>query len=158
MNEGGRGETPTVSSGEGATAGNSTRILSAVLALELLWLLLIAASVVFLAAHLGTDADDFPADPVARRMLLLGLPPLAVLVGLALIGARQAVERRAASPGQALDSRRRLALWMSAAANVAVVVSIMTSLYHAHMTWVVVGLLLATGLALVAWACVRTAR
>jgi len=80
------------------------------------------------------------------------------LLGLALIGARQAVDRRAGGADETLDSRRRLALWVSAAANVAVIASIVTSLYHAHMTWVVVGLLLATGLALVAWACVRTAR
>ena len=143
---------------EVATTPNRVRVLSAVLALELLWLLLVTASVVFLAAHLGGDADDFPADPAARRLLLLGLPPVAVVLGFALIGARQAVDRRTASPGEALDSRRRLALWVSAAANVAVLVSIVTSLYHAHMTWVVVGLLLATGLAVVAWACVRTAR
>jgi len=140
------------------TTSNRTRVLSAVLAFELLWLLLVTASVVFLAAHLGADADDFPADPNLRRLLLLGLPPLAVLLGLALIGARQAVDRRAGNADETLDSRRRLALWVSAAANVAVIVSIVSSLYHAHMTWVVVGLLLATGLALVAWACVRTAR
>jgi len=140
------------------TTSNRARVLSAVLVLELLWLLLITASVVFLAAHLGADADDFPADPALRRLLLLGLPPLAVVLGLALIGARQAIDRRAISPGEDLDSRRRLALWVSAAANGALIVTIVISLYHAHMTWVVVGLLLAAGLAVVAWACVRTAR
>jgi len=147
-----------VSSGEGTANTTGTRVLSAALALELLWVLLITASVVFFAAHLGADADDFPADPVARRLLLLGLPPLAVMLGLALIGARQAVDRRAESPAVTLDSKRRLALWVSAAANIAVTVSIVISLYHAHMTWVVVGLLLATALALVARACVRTGR
>ena len=158
MSEGGRGQTPAVAVDEPTTATGRPRILSAVLALELLWLLLATASVVFLAAHLGADADDFPADPVARRFLLLGLPPVAALLGLALIGARQAVDRRVA-PGLArLDPMRRLALWVAAAANIAVVVSILTSLYHAHMTWIVVGLLLATGLSLVAWACIRTAR
>ena len=131
--------------------------MSAVLALELLWLLLVTASVVFLAAHLGADADDFPADPAARRLLLIALPPLAVILGLALIVARQAVDRRGAAPGGSSEAMRRAALWVSAIANVAVVLSILTSLYHARMTWIVVGLLLAAGLSAVAWACVRTA-
>jgi hypothetical protein len=52
----------------------------------------------------------------------------------------------------------RVSLWLAAAANAAVVVSIATSLYHARTTWVVVGLLLAAGLSLVAALCVRTTR
>jgi nitrate reductase gamma subunit len=83
---------------------------------------------------------------------------LAIVMGLALIGARRAIDRRTASPSTPLDPMRRTALWLTAAANVAVVVSILTSLYHAHTTWIVVGLLLAAGLSLVAVACVRAAR
>ena len=144
-------------SDEAGPAPTRLRALSAVLALELVWVLVITAVVVFLAAHLGNDADDFPADPTARRLLLVLLPPLAVVLGLALIGARRAVERRAVMPVEQLGSTQRLALWLAAVANGAVVVSILTSLYHAHMTWVVVGLLLAAGLSLVAAACVRQA-
>jgi len=143
--------------GDGA-APPKRRALSAVLALELVWVLVVTASVVFLAAHLGNDADDFPADPAARRLLLVLLPPVAVAIGLALIGARHAVERRALRPGVRLGSMLRLALWLTAVANGAVVVSIFTSLYHARVTWMVVGVLLAAGLTLVAVACVRTAR
>ena len=158
MGEGGRGQIPVVASDERTTVIGRPRLLSGVLGLELVWLLLATASVVFLAAHLGADADDFPADPVARRFLLLGLPPVAVLLGLALIGARQAVDRRVTRPLGRLDPKRRVALWVAAAANLAVALSILTSLYHAHMTWIVVGLLMAAGLSVVAWACLRTAR
>jgi hypothetical protein len=140
------------------TPATGARVLSAVLVLELLWLLLVAASVVFLAAHLSGDAEEFPADPVARRLLMLAVPPLAVVIGLALIGARQAVDRRIASPSTPVEPIRRMALWLTAAANAAVVVSILTSLYHAHATWIVVGLLLTAGLSFVAVACVRAAR
>ena len=157
MNQGGRAA-PAAAAKDGASQGNGRRVLSAVLALEVLWLLLVVASVVFLAAHLGADADDFPSDPVARRVVLLAMPPVAVVLGLALLAARQGVENRALSPTEPLDGWRRGALWLSAAANLAVVVSIVTSLYHAHTTWIVVGVALASAFAVVAWACVRTAR
>ena len=157
LREGGRWEASTALSEEEGPAPTKLRALSAVLALELVWVLVITASVVFLAAHLGNDADDFPADPAARRLLLVLLPPVAVVIGLALIGARQAVGRRAAAPVEPLGSILRLALWLAAVVNGAVVVSILVSLYHARMTWVVVGLLLAAGLSLVAAACVRQA-
>jgi hypothetical protein len=157
LREGGRWEAPIMASDEEVAAPTRLRALSAVLALELVWVLVVTASVVFLAAYLGNDADDFPADPVARRLLLVLLPPLAVVIGLALIGARQAVERRAVMPVERLGSMLRLSLWLAAVANGAVVVSILTSLYHARMTWMVVGLVLAVGLTVVAIACVRTA-
>jgi hypothetical protein len=133
-------------------------MLSTVLVLELLWVLLTTASVVFLAAHLGPGAEEFTGDKTVRGLLLVAVPPGAVLLGLALIGARQAVERVTAAPNAPLSSVLRLALWASAAANAAVVVSILTSLYHAHVTWFVVGALLAAGLSAVAWTCARTAR
>jgi hypothetical protein len=132
-------------------------VLSAALMFELLWLVLVVASVVFLAAHLGADADDFPADPVARRIVLAVVTPAAVIIGLALVGARQAVDRHAISPGAPVDSLRRAALWLSAIANVALALTIVTSLYHAHMTWIVVGLFLVAALSSVAWACARLA-
>jgi hypothetical protein len=157
LREGGRWEASTMASDEPAAAPTRLRVLSAVLALELVWVLVVTAAVVFLAAHLGADADDFPADPAARRFLLLLLPPVAVVIGLALIGARQAVERRAVTPVEPLSPLLRLALWVAAVANGVVVVSILTSLYHARMTWMVVGLVLAVGLTVVAIACVRTA-
>ena len=156
MSEGG-GQAPTVASEGEASVPTGARVLSAALVFELLWLVLVAASVVFLAAHLGTDADDFPADPAARRVVLAVLPPAAVIIGLALLGARQVVERHAISPSEPVDSLHRVALWVSALAHVAVVLSIVNSLYHAHMTWIVVGLLLVAVLSLVAWACVRLA-
>ena len=65
--------------------------------------------------------------------------------------------RQEAAPVERLGSILRLALWLAAVVNGAVVVSILVSLYHARMTWVVVGLLLAAGLSLVAAACVRQA-
>jgi hypothetical protein len=139
------------------SSATSARILSAVLALELLWLLLVTASVVFLAAHLGPGAEDFAGDATVRGALLTVMPPMAVVLGLAIIGARQAIDRVSAAPRHPLSGVLRLALWLTAAANAAVVVSILMSLYHAHATWIVVGLLLAVGLAAVAWACARTA-
>lgn len=150
-------ETPRVTSRGEASGATGARILSAVLALELLWLLLVTASVVFLAAHLGRGSEEFTGDAAVRGVLLIAGPPVAVLVGLALIGARQAIDRVAAAPHASLSGILRVALWLSAIANAAVVASIVTSLYHAHMTWTVVGLLLAVGLSAVAWACVRTA-
>jgi len=133
------------------------RVLSAVLMLELLWLVLIAASIVFLAAHLGLGAEDFTGDATVRGVLLAAVPPVAIVLGLALIGARQALDRIESSPVP-LSGALRLALWLTAVANGAVVVSILISLYHARMTWLVVGLLLAIGLAVVAGACVHAAR
>jgi hypothetical protein len=129
-----------------------------VLVLELVWVALTAASVVFLAAHLGPRPEELTGDKTIRSALLLAVPPVAVLLGLALIGARQAVEHAAAEPQAPLTGLLRVALWVSAAANVVVVASIVTSLYHAHLTWMVVGLLLATALSAVAWTCARTAR
>ena len=157
MREGGRLQTPTVMSGDEASNATRARVLSAVLALELLWLLLVTSSVVFLAAHLGPGAEEFTGDATVRGVLLIAVPPVAVVVGLGLIGARQAIDRVTATPHAALSSIRRVALWLSAIVNAAVVATILTSLYHAHMTWIVVGLLLAVGLSAVAWACVRTA-
>jgi len=156
LSEGGRWQTPVVVGEESSAAG--ARVLSAVLVLELLWLLLFAATVVFLAAHLSGNAEDFPADPVVRRVVLFVVPPVAVALGLALIGARQATNRRATSPGEPLDHPRRAALWITAAGNAAVVITILSSLYHAHTTWLVVGLSIAAGLIVVALACVHTAR
>jgi hypothetical protein len=155
MREGGGLQAPT---GAEARSAPRARILSTVLVLELLGVLLTTASVVFLAAHLGTGAEEFTGDKTVRGLLLVAVPPVAVFLGLALIGARQAVERVTAAPGEPLNGVRRLALWASAIANAAVVVSILTSLYHAHVTWFVVGALLAVGLSAVAWTCARTAR
>ena len=67
------------------------RVLSAALSFELLSLLLVAASVVFFAAHLGPGSEEITGDATVRGVLLLVVPPIAVLVGLALMGARQAV-------------------------------------------------------------------
>lgn len=134
------------------------RLLAVVLTLELVWVLLVAAAVVFLAAHLGPGAEEFTGDATVRGVLLVGVPPVAVLLGLALIGARQGVERNALDPTAPVSPVHRLALWVAAGANAVVVVSILTSLYHAQTTWLVVGALLAAGLATVAWTCARTAR
>jgi hypothetical protein len=145
-------------SGDKGSSATRARVMSAVLTLELLWLLLVTASVVFLAAHLGPGAEEFSSDATVRGVLLIAGPPVAIVVGLALIGARQAIDRVTAAPHASLSGTLRVALWLSAIANAAVVLSILTSLYHAHMTWIVVGLLLAVGLSAVAWACVRAAR
>ena len=159
LREGRRWGAPhTVVEDEESSGTNGVRVLSAVLSLELLWVLLVAASVVFLAAHLGPGAEEFTGDATVRGVLLVAAPPLAVVLGLALIGARHGVERRGASPAQPLGRVLRLALWITAVANAAVVLSILTSLYHAHMTWVAVGLVLAVALSWVALACVRTSR
>jgi hypothetical protein len=139
-------------------ARTGARVLAVVLNLELLWVLLVTAAVVFLAAHLGPGAEDFTGDETVRGVLLVGVPAVAVVLGLALIGARRGVERSALDPSAPLSRTHRLALWVSAGANAVVVGSILTSLYHAQMTWLVVGLLMAIGLGTVAWACGRTAR
>jgi len=154
----GRLQTRTVMSGDEASSATSARLLSAVLALELLWLLLVTASIVFLAAHLGPGAEEFTGDATVRSLLLMAAPPVAIVLGLALICARQALEHIAVAPRTPLRPVLRGALWLTALANGAVVVSILTSLYHAHPTWLVVGLLLAAGLGAVGWACVRAAR
>jgi len=158
VREGGRLQTPAVAMEEQAWGSSRARILSAVLVLELVWVVLTTAAVVFLAAHLGSRAEEFTGDKAVRSVLLVAVPPAAVLVCLALIGARQALEHVAEAPHAPLGRLLRLALWVSAAANTVVVVSIATSLYHAHMTWFVVGVLLAAGLSVVAWTCARTAR
>jgi len=145
-------------SGDDASSAAGLRLLSAVLALELLWLLLVAASIVFLAAHLGPGAEEFTGDATVRGVLLMAAPPVAIVFGLGLIGARQALEHFAAAPHAPLRPVLRGALWLTAVANGVVVISILTSLYHAHPTWLVVGLLLAAGLAAVGWACARVAR
>src|SRR5437763_9302201 len=72
------------------------RLLSAVLAVEVLWLLLTAAVIVFLAAHLGSAGETVGNDPEIDRRLVYVVPPLAALVGLALLGARGAVDHRRA--------------------------------------------------------------
>jgi hypothetical protein len=144
--------------GEGAFRATRAHVLSAVLALELAWVLLTTASLVFLAAHLGPSAHEFTGDSTVGSVLLVAVPPLALLLGLALIGARHAVEHVATAPHEPLSGVLRFALWISAVANAAVVVSIVTSLYQAHLTWFVVGVLLATGLSAVAWTCAHTAR
>jgi len=112
------------------------RVLRVVLTLELLWVLLLTVAVVFLAAPLA---------------------PVGVLLALVLIGARRGVDQSARAEAPPLRRVHRLALWCSAGANAVVVLSILTSLYHAQSTWLVVGLLLAAGLTTVAWACARTA-
>jgi len=157
VSESGRWQAPSVASEE-AAGTTALRVLSGVLLLELIWLLLVAASLVFLAAHLGGGADEFAGDEVSRRLLLITVPPITVVVGLALIGARQAVDHRAVAHDASLSRALRLALWGAAVANVAVVVSIATSLYHARMLWLIVGVALAVALSAVAVACVRTAR
>src|SRR5689334_129488 len=106
-----------VAMGEEASESTRARILPAVLVLELVWLVLTTASVVFLAAHLGPGAEEFTGDKAARSVLLIAVPPVAVLVGLALIGARQAVEHVATAPHAPLSGVLRLALWASAVAN-----------------------------------------
>ncbi len=140
------------------TPTTGLRLLSAVLLLELIWLLLVAASLVFLAAHLGGGTDELTGDAVSRRLLLLTVPLMTVALGLALIGARQAIEHRAAAPDASLSAGRRVALGIAALANAVLVASIAISLYHARTTWVVVGLALAAALATVAVSCVRAAR
>ena len=163
MSKGVRWEAPSVVSSHEAPSSvrdqpATQRLLSAVLVLELVWLLLVAASVVFLTAHLTGSSEDIAGSPVPRRTLLLAVPALAVGLGFALIGARQAVDRRVTPPAEGLSGVLRACLWLTAAANAAVVVSILLSLYHARTTWVVVGVLLAAGLSAVAGACMRTAR
>ena len=111
------------------------RVLTVALTLELLCVLLLTPVVVFFAA------------PIA---------PVAVLLALALIGARRAVERSAIADAAPLSRLQHAGLWVAASANAALVLSILTSLYHAHLTWVVVGLLLMAALAAVAWGCART--
>ena len=156
MDDGGRG--PIALAEDASSALTSSRVLSVALTFELLWLLLVTASVVFFAAHLGPRSDDFSGDATVRGVLLIAAPPVAVVVGLALVGARQGVERAATPNGPPLTRMLRVALWTAAIANAAVVLSILTSLYHAHTTWIAVGVLLASALSSVAWACARTAR
>ncbi|MBV8386498.1 MAG: hypothetical protein JO248_08690 [Acidimicrobiia bacterium] len=158
MEDGGRHRAPTVLAEEAASVSPRTRALAAALTFELLWLLLVTASVVFFAAHLGPRSDDFSGDATVRGVLLVVVPPLAVVIGLALVGARQAVERAAAPNGPPLTNMLRIALWTAAIANGGVVLSILTSLYHAHTTWIAVGVVLAAALSAVGWACARTAR
>jgi hypothetical protein len=139
-------------------SATGNRLLSVVLALELVWLLLVAVSLVFLAAHLGPDADEITGGPDSRRMLLWTVPPLTVGLGLAIIGARQALGRRIEAPASPLAVPLRLCLGLAALANAVVVASILTSLYHARTTWVVVGLALASAFGVVTFGCGRAAR
>jgi len=143
---------------EAAPGTTALRVLSAVLFLELIWLLVVAAALVFLAAHLGGGGDELTGDEVSRRLMLVTVPPIAVVVGLALIGARQSIDRKAVSPSEPLTRSRRAALWATALANGVLVVSIATSLYHARTTWLVVGTALAAAFSVVAAACVHAAR
>jgi hypothetical protein len=155
----GRGRVPTVAPARTVPATTGYyRLLSVVLALELVWLLLVAASLVFLAAHLGPDADEITGGPNSRRMLLLTVPPLTVGLGLAIIGARQGLDRRIDAPGSLLATPLRLCLGLTALANGVIVVSLLTSLYHARTTWFVVGLAIASALGVVAIGCGRAAR
>jgi len=147
-----------VATPDAAPATTALRVLSGVLLLELIWLLLVASALIFLAAHLGGGTDEFTGDEVSRRLLLITVPPIAVVVGLALIGARQAADRRALSPDLPLRATQRVALCVTALANGALVVSIATSLYHARTTWLVVGLVMAAAFSVVAVFCVRVAR
>jgi len=158
VDEGGRDQAPVVVADDESSGPRRSRALAAALTFELISLLLITASVVFFAAHLASRSDDFSGDATARGVLLVLVPPMAVVVGLALLGARQAVERAAAPDGPPLSTVLRVALWTATIANAAVVVSILTSLYHARTTWVALGFLLAAALSTVAWACARTAR
>jgi hypothetical protein len=143
---------------EAAPGTAALRVLSVVLFLELIWLLVVATALVFLAAHLGGGGDELTGDEVSRRLMLITVPPISVAVGLALIGARQAIDQRAESPGEALTRGRRAALWGTAVANGALVVSIATSLYHARTTWLIVGTAMAAAFSVIAAACVRAAR
>jgi len=134
------------------------RLLAAALHFELVWLLLVAVVIVFLASHLGSDSGEVTGTRTSDLLLLVLAPPVALVVGAALIGARQAVDRLATAPSEALRRSRRAALWLAALGNAAVVIVILISLYHARTTWMVVGLALAAAMALVTVGCVRAAR
>jgi hypothetical protein len=134
------------------------RLLAAALHFELVWLLLVAVVIVFLASHLGSDTGEVTGNRTSDLLLLLIVPPIAIVFGAGLLGARQAVDRLAADPSQVPQRSRRAALWLAALGNAAVVAVILASLYHAHATWMVVGLALAGAMALVTAGCVRVAR
>jgi len=134
------------------------RLLAAALHFELVWLMLVAVVIVFLASHLGSGSGEVTGNRTTDLLLLLIVPPVAVLFGAALLGARQAVDRLVAHPTEAPRRSRRAALWLAALANATVVLLILISLYHAHTTWLVVGLALAAAMVMVMAGCVRAAR
>jgi hypothetical protein len=119
------------------------RLLGAALALELAWLALTAAALVFLAAHLGSGGDDVVAAAQDGRFLVYVVPPVALLIGTSLVGARRG---------------SRPALWGAAAANSALAATIAASLYHAEVSWMVLGSLLLVAVGLVTGGCVGGAR
>jgi hypothetical protein len=133
-------------------------MLAASLHFELVWLLLVAVVIVFLASHLGSDSGEVTGNRTSDLLLLLIVPPVALVFGAALLGARQAVDRLVAAPSESPRRSRRAALWLTALGNAVVVVVILISLYHARTTWMVVGLALAVGMALVTAGCVRATR
>jgi hypothetical protein len=132
------------------------RLLSGALAIELVWLVLMAAVIVFLAAHLGDGSEEFGSDPATDRALLYVVPPIAAALGLALVGARQALDRS----GRAEPTTRisRLALWVTAAGNAGLLATIAASLYHAEASWMVLGGGLLVAVGLITAGCVRAAR
>jgi hypothetical protein len=134
------------------------RLLAAALHFELVWLLLVAVVIVFLASHPGSDSGEVTGNHTSDLLLLLIVPPVALVFGAALLGARQAVDRLVAAPSEIPRRSRRAALWLAALGNAAVVVVILISLYHARTTWMVVGLGLALGMAVVTAGCVRATR
>jgi hypothetical protein len=133
------------------------RLLSAVLAVELLWLLLTAAVIVFLAAHLGPSDETVGNDPQIDRALVYVVPPLVLLVGLAILGARGAVDRFRGGQ-QHLGALSRLALWVTAAGNAVLAATIASSLYHAHASWMALGTVLLVAAALTMAGCAAAAR
>ena len=133
------------------------RLLSAALAIELVWLALTAAVVVFLAAHMGDGSEEFGGDPSTDRVLVYVVPPVAAALGLALVGARQALDRQGRT-GQPVTLLRRIGLWLSAAGNAGLMATIAASLYHAEASWMVLGAALLLVVGLVTAGCVRTAR
>ena len=132
------------------------RLLSFALAVEVAWVLLTAAVVLFLAGHLGDSSDRLSGDATGDRFLVYLVPPLAFVLVVALVGARQALgrgrERRRMPPTS------RVALWMAAAGNAGLVAAVAVTLYHAQASWVVLGGVIAGLAALVTAGCARAAR
>src|SRR5580765_2837365 len=77
VSQGGRWQL-RVAAPDAAPATTALRLLSAVLLLEVIWLLLVASALMFLAAHLGSGTDELTGDAVSRRLLLVTVPPITV--------------------------------------------------------------------------------
>lgn len=133
------------------------RLLSGALAIELVWLVLTAAVVVFLAAHLGGDADNVGGDPSTNRLLVYAVPMVTAVLALALLGARHALDRHEGSY-PSVPPILRAALWVSGGGNAVLLVTIAASLYHAEASWMVLGGALLAAVGLVTAGCVRAAR